>query len=281
MDWRKCGGNSLLTRPRPLPRRRRVLVAVRADVVERQEAAVLGQQPADLAEDTVDHRDVVGRGVVDHEIERSGRELRRVDVHLVVGQRQVERCSPPAGPPRATPRSSRCRRPHRRRRPTTISRSTHPFPQLRNRPRRERRAAAGSKKSWNHCPGVPLRRSAELNIRCVASKLVPVAAVVVDALVLVHVELRHDGPRHVPHRRTAPRPVGRSDGTAWRRHAATAVPVWAPGRPVRPPAGRQCACGMQRSSYSAMTISPASGPQAGQAGSRRTLKVRNDSSSAS
>jgi hypothetical protein len=43
----------------------------------------------------------------------------------------------------------------------------------------------------------------------------------------------------------------------------------------------QCACGMHRSSYSAMTISPASGPQAGHAGSRRTLNVRNDSSSAS
>ncbi len=43
----------------------------------------------------------------------------------------------------------------------------------------------------------------------------------------------------------------------------------------------QWACGMQRSSYSAMTISPASGPQAGQPGSRRTLKVRNDCSNAS
>ncbi len=38
--------------------------------------------------------------------------------------------------------------------------------------------------------------------------------------------------------------------------------------------GVQWVCGMQRSSYSAMTISPASGPQAGQAGSRRTFEGR-------
>jgi len=31
-------------------------------------------------------------------------------------------------------------------------------------------------------------------------------------------------------------------------------------------------CGMQRSSYSAITISPAFGPQAGHSGSRRTLR---------
>jgi hypothetical protein len=40
-------------------------------------------------------------------------------------------------------------------------------------------------------------------------------------------------------------------------------------------------CGMQRSSYSAIAIGAASSPQAGHFGSRRTLKVRNDSSSAS
>lgn len=39
--------------------------------------------------------------------------------------------------------------------------------------------------------------------------------------------------------------------------------------------------GMHSSSYSAMTISPASGPQAGHASSRRILKVRKDSSKAS
>ncbi len=66
-----------------------------------------------------------------------------------------------------------------------------------------------------------------------------------------------------------------------RRSTATRPTVRA-RRPCDPvPAVDQWACGMQRSSYSAMMISPASGPQAGQAGSRRTLKVRNDSSSAS
>ena len=40
-------------------------------------------------------------------------------------------------------------------------------------------------------------------------------------------------------------------------------------------------CGMHRSSYSAITISPAFSPHAGHSGSRRTLKVRKDSSRAS
>ncbi len=40
------------------------------------------------------------------------------------------------------------------------------------------------------------------------------------------------------------------------------------------PGGASSTCGMQRSSYSAITISPASGPQAGQFGSRRTRNVR-------
>ena len=44
---------------------------------------------------------------------------------------------------------------------------------------------------------------------------------------------------------------------------------------------RGSACGRQRSSYSAITIGAAFGPHAGQLGSRRTLKLRNDSSSAS
>ena len=50
----------------------------------------------------------------------------------------------------------------------TISRSTQPFPQLRNRPRANG-LPRRSTQSPNHGPGVPaaMRR---LNIRCVASK---------------------------------------------------------------------------------------------------------------
>ncbi len=55
----------------------------------------------------------------------------------------------------------------------------------------------------------------------------------------------------------------------------------APAEEQVPAHGPQRGWGMHSSSYSAITISPAFGPHAAHSGSRRTLKVRNDSSSAS
>ena len=55
----------------------------------------------------------------------------------------------------------------------------------------------------------------------------------------------------------------------------------APAQPVTARSGGFVGCGMQSSSYSATTISPACSPQAGQSGSLRILKVRNDCSRAS
>ena len=111
-----------------------------------------------------------------------------------------------------------------------------------------------------------------------AVEVVPAVAFVVDAGVLVYVELRQDKPTTVSHHTRWGRGRLVSKGV-WLCHARKlGVGRFLGGDPAR---RRQCAWGMQRSSYSAMTISPASGPQAGQAGSRRTLKVRNDSSRAS
>ena len=71
----------------------------------------------------------------------------------------------------------------------------------------------------------------------------------------------------------------RSRSAARRRRSPSAKRK--PPQPAATSTGACLGCGMQRSSYSAMTISPACSPQAGQAGSRRTLKVRNDCSRAS
>ncbi len=61
---------------------------------------------------------------------------------------------------------------------------------------------------------------------------------------------------------------------------ASQVREWRGAPPTQAPGGAG-ACGMHRSSYSAITMGAALSPHAGHSGSRRTLKVRKDSSSAS
>ena len=82
------GRQRLVGLPGGLPLGRRVLVAVGAQVVVRDEQAVLRQQLGDAAEDPVDVRDVVAGRVVDHQVEAVLRPGGRVGVELVVAQRQ-------------------------------------------------------------------------------------------------------------------------------------------------------------------------------------------------
>ncbi len=85
---------------------------------------------------------------------------------------------------------------------------------------------------------------------------------------------------------TDPRSPAVRDPTEGVLHGRTTTPA-SRGRPGSAgvsrgqPAGASITCGMHRSSYSAITSSPASAPHAGHCGSRRTLNVRKLCSSAS
>ena len=95
-----------------------------------------------------------------------------------------------------------------------------------------------------------------------------------------HVQRRRRRPRgrHRPRRLRRPAPP------PWSRPFFAALTVSYDGKAAKKRQEAAGACfgwGIQSSSYSAMTISPACSPHAGHSGSRRTLNVRNSSSSAS
>src|SRR5450759_4786324 len=88
-------------------------------------------------------------------------------------------------------------------------------------------------------------------------------------------------------REVRPFPSGAARGNRGRRRDS-ALPAGSlleacvvPDQDVVVEVAASVACGRHRSSYSAITIGGASGPQVGQVGSRRTLNVRKLSSSAS
>ncbi len=202
----------VVERPRPLPGLRGVLVAVRSDIVEREEAAVLGQHAADLAEDAVDHRNVVGGRVVDNQVERPRWEFGRIDVHLVVRQRKAVRAGLPAGfaeqPLRVVDADACTDDAVHHHLPLDPS-----VPTIEEQCALERLAAAGEvvvEPAAGHATGDALVEHPLGGV-----EIVPIPGVVVDTVVLVDVEFGHQPP---PRRRPADsgprqnRPCCRSGG---------------------------------------------------------------------
>ncbi len=159
-----------------------------ADVVHRQKPSVVGQEPADLPEDSVNHRNVVRGCIVDHEVELFGGELRRVDVHLVVFQWHVMRA-------RLAPRFVEQRFGIVDADGLTDDARLDHLPLDPSVPAVENQRTVGRFAATHEEVVKPLARrspgDALVEHPLNGFEVVPIAAVVVDAFIVVDVELRH------------------------------------------------------------------------------------------